>query len=60
MYGAKLKLMCLVWPDDKPDEHISPVKIDDDDTVADLKGMIKDKYARRLHNIDAPDLVQPE
>ena len=56
MSGAKLKLMCLVWPDEKPSEHISPVKIDDDDTVGDLKDMIKNKHSR-LHNVDALDLV---
>ena len=42
MSGVKLRLMCLVWPDDKPDEHIVQVNIDDDDTVASLKDMIKD------------------
>jgi len=57
MSGVKFRLMCLVWPDDKPDEHTVQVKIDEDDTVATLKDMIKDKYARRLHNVDAPDLV---
>jgi len=53
----KLRLMCLVWPDDKPNDHIVQVKIDDDDTVAALKELIKDKYARRLHDVDSPDLV---
>lgn len=57
MPGVKLRLMCLVWPDDNPAQHIAPVKIDDDDTVADLKELIKDKYAHRLHNVDASDLV---
>ena len=49
--------MCLVWPDDKPDEHSVKVKINHDRTVAALKKLIKAEYAHRLHNIDAPDLV---
>jgi hypothetical protein len=53
----KLKLMCLVWPDDQPDEHIVSVKIDDNDTVADLKKLIKDEYAPKLDKVAAPDLV---
>jgi hypothetical protein len=57
MSGAKSKLMCLVWPDDKPDEHIVPVKIDDDDTVADLKKLIKDEHAPMLDKVAARDLV---
>ena len=57
MSGKTLRLMCIVWPDDKPNDHIVQVKIDDDDTVAALKELIKDKYARRLHDIDSPDLV---
>jgi hypothetical protein len=58
MSGVKLlKLMCLVWPDDKPDEHIVEVKIDDDDTVASLKDVIKDKHAHAFANVDARDLV---
>ena len=57
MSGAKSKLMCLVWPDDKPDEHIVPVKIDDDDTVADLKKLIKDVHAPMLDKVAARDLI---
>jgi len=49
--------MCLVWPDNKPDEHIFEVKIDDDDTIAALKKSIKEEYARRLRYVFAPDLV---
>jgi hypothetical protein len=45
--------MCLVWPDDKPDEHIVPVRIDDDDTVADLKKLIKDEHARMIKSMPA-------
>jgi hypothetical protein len=56
MSVEKLRLTCLVWPDDKPDEHIVEVELDNNRTVASLKDMIKDKYARRLHNVDAPDL----
>jgi hypothetical protein len=55
MSGAQSKLMCLVWPDDKPNEHIVPVKINDDDTVADLKELIKDKHP--FDKVYARDLV---
>jgi len=57
MSGVKLRLMCLVWPDDKPDEHTVQVKIDDDDTVATLKDMIKDKHAPMLDKVAARDLA---
>jgi hypothetical protein len=57
MSGKKLRLMCLVWPDDNPNEHIVVVKINNDDTVAELKELIKPKYASRLHEVDACDLV---
>ena len=57
MSGAELKLMCLVWPDDKPDEHISPLKINNNGTVAELKGVIKNEYPCRLHKVDAASLV---
>jgi hypothetical protein len=57
MSGAKLKLMCLVWPDDKPDEHIVPVKIGGGDTVARLKRLIKDEHAQKLDEVAACDLV---
>jgi len=49
--------MCLVWPDNKPDEHIVEVKIDDDDTVAALKESIKAKHAPMLDKVAARDLV---
>ena len=57
MSSAKLRLMCLIWPDDRPDQHIVPVKIDDDETVGDLKELIKDGYAPKLDKVDACDLV---
>ncbi|KAH9967022.1 hypothetical protein BGW80DRAFT_1447570, partial [Lactifluus volemus] len=57
MSGAKLKLMCLVWPDDKPDEHIVPVKIGGGDTVARLKRLIKDEHAQKLDEVAACDLI---
>ena len=49
--------MCLVWPDDNPDEHIVPVKIDDNETVGDLKELIRDKHAPMLDKFAARDLV---
>jgi Crinkler effector protein N-terminal domain len=57
MSGAKLKLMCLVLPDDKPYEHAVQVDIDDDDTVANLKKLIKDEHASLLDEVDSCDLV---
>ena len=57
MSGEKLRLMCLVWPDEKPDNHIVEVKIDNDETVVALKDMIKDKHAHSLRSVDARDLV---
>ena len=53
----KLRLLCLVWPDDNPDEHIVEVELDSDRTVAFLKKLIKAEHARRLHNVDAQDLA---
>jgi len=49
--------MCLVWPDNKPDEHIVEVELDNDRTVAFLKESIKAKHARSLARVDARDLV---
>ena len=51
--------MCLVWPDDnlKSNEHIVLVNIDDDETVASLKDMIKDKHAHAFDHVDARNLV---
>ncbi|CAA7268828.1 unnamed protein product [Cyclocybe aegerita] len=57
MSGMKLRLMCLVWPDDSPNEHCVEVKIDNDDTVATLKKLIRDEHAPRLDKVAAPDLV---
>ncbi len=57
MSDAKLRLtLCLVWPDDKPNDHIVQVKIDDD-TVAAFKELIKDKQSRTVAHVDARDLV---
>jgi len=57
MSVKKLCLVCLISPDDKPDEHLFVVKMNDDDTVSQLKKLIKDDYPHRLRNVDAPDLV---
>ena len=53
----KLRLMCLVWPDDKPDEHIVEVELDNNRTVAFLKDIIKDKHTHYLADIDSCNLV---
>jgi len=57
MSGVKLRLTCLVWPDDKPDEHLVEVKIDDDETVMFLKKLIKDGHAPMLDKVPTCDLV---
>ncbi|KAG5635474.1 hypothetical protein H0H81_011102 [Sphagnurus paluster] len=57
MSAVKLRLTCLVWPDDKPDEQTVNVQLDNDQTVACLKQLIKDAYAPRLEKVAAPDLV---
>jgi hypothetical protein len=52
MSGMKLRLMCLVWPDDKPDEHIVQVEIDDDDTCGFSQGYdCKYKHAPMLDEV---------
>ncbi|KAF8810348.1 hypothetical protein BYT27DRAFT_7253935 [Phlegmacium glaucopus] len=56
MSAKKLRLMCLVWPDVKPSEHIVDVKIDNE-TIAALKELIKDKHAHSLAHVDARDLT---
>jgi len=45
MSGAKSNLLCLVWPDNNPNDHIVEVEIDDNRTVAGLRRMIKDDHA---------------
>ncbi|TDL19934.1 hypothetical protein BD410DRAFT_791575 [Rickenella mellea] len=57
MSGAKLWLWCLIWPDDKPNDHMEHVEIDDDDTVTALRVLIKERYANRLRDFDASDIV---
>lgn len=57
MSVKQLSLMCLVWPDDKPDEHGVEVEIDNDKTVAVLKEFIREKHPHRLHDVAARDLV---
>jgi hypothetical protein len=54
-----LRLTCLVLSDadDNPNEHIARVEIHDNDIVADLRKLIKQEYAHRLHNFDASDIV---
>jgi len=57
MSVKKLRLMCLIWSDEKPNPRVFEVEIDDNRTVARLTKLIKGKYAHRLHKVDAPDLV---
>ena len=37
-----MRLMCLFWPDDRPDDHTVEVELDSGRTVAFLKKFIKD------------------
>ena len=55
--SKKLRLMCLVWPNANPNEHIVNIEINNDKTVSALKKLIKLEHARRLHEVDACDLV---
>ncbi|KDR72787.1 hypothetical protein GALMADRAFT_252049 [Galerina marginata CBS 339.88] len=57
MPGDNIRLACLVLPDDKPNEHLFEVKIDDDESVMSLKKMVKDECAHRLRNVNVGDLV---
>jgi hypothetical protein len=54
--SVKLSLMCLVWPDEKPDEHIFMVEIDNDETIASLKDVVKFECAPKLNKFAAFDL----
>jgi Crinkler effector protein N-terminal domain len=45
MSGTTSNLLCLVWPDNNPNDHIVEVEIDDNRTVAGLRRMIKDDHA---------------
>ena len=55
--SKKLKLTCLVWPDNEPDEHTVQVEIDMNETIMLLKDLIKDKHAHHLANVDGRDLT---
>ena len=55
--SEKLKLICLLWPDNKPDQHTVQVEIDINETIMLLKELIKDKHAHHLADVDARDLV---
>ena len=55
--SEKLKLSCLIWPDNEPDEHTVQVEIDINETIMLLKDLVKDERAHRLAHVDATDLV---
>jgi len=57
MSAKKLRLTCLVWPDDKPDDHTVEVELDNNRTVAFLKDTIKNKHAQYFANVDSRNLV---
>lgn len=58
MSGTKyLTLMCLVWPDKEPFQHIVNVEIDSDKTIGYLKNMIKLEYSPKLDKVTASELV---
>ena len=58
MSGAKLRLICLAWPDldHSPEDNIVGVEIDDDKAVTFLRKM-KNEYAPSLDKISARDLA---
>jgi hypothetical protein len=49
--------MCLIWPDDKPNDHAVEVELDSNRTVAVLKELIKDAHAPMLDKVAARNLV---
>ncbi|KDR76124.1 hypothetical protein GALMADRAFT_247336 [Galerina marginata CBS 339.88] len=57
MPGIKLRITCLLWPDDKPNEHLVEVKINIDDTIMCLKKMIRDEHSPTLDKVPVRDLV---
>lgn len=61
MSSVKLSLMCIVWPrlndSEKPDEDTFEVNIDNDETIASLKNLIKLKCAPKFDKFIAVDLV---
>ena len=52
-----LKIFCLLFPNRDPSQHLFSVSIHDDQTVDDLKKMIKCKKANDLKDIDADELT---
>ena len=46
VFQPAVMLMCLVCPDNTPEEHIVDVKLDNDKTVAYPKKLIRDKHAQ--------------
>lgn len=57
MSSVQLRLMCLLLPDDNPDDHVITVDINTDKTIASLKNKIKDRYPRTLADVDVYSLV---
>ena len=53
----KLKILCLLLPNDDPSRHPFSVSIGNDQTVDDLKDAIKLKKANDLKDIDADNLI---
>jgi hypothetical protein len=57
MSVRKLRLVCLIWPNDDPDEHIVVVEVDNNQPVAFVKELIKLKHAPVLDELASYDLV---
>jgi hypothetical protein len=59
MSEEKLRLTCLLWPDDSdnPDERTVEVEIDINRTVSVLKDLIKDKHPLTLAHVEARHLA---
>jgi hypothetical protein len=55
MPEEELRLMCLVWPEDEPDNHSVEIEVDKNKTVAFLKELIKDKHDPFLSRVAARD-----
>ena len=57
MSEEKLRLTCLLWPDDNPYQHTVQVVIDKNLDVSSLKDLIKDKHPLTLAHVEARHLA---
>jgi hypothetical protein len=52
-----LELFCLVYPDPDPAQHNFSVHIDKNQTVSDLRKLIKAEKPHRLAHVEANELI---